>query len=340
MYHVGGIHVGASVAGVSWLVAFAWVATAARVGDPTSALLAVVVLAWSLVALTALITVCALPPLRVRFHDAFEASHRFGGWTAIALFWPLTAVSALSRPTGARDAAPLWVLASSWQVWMLLVMTSSIALPWLRLRRVPITVERPSSHAAIVRLDHGMTPPVVATMSISRHPLKDWHTFATLRIPNSSGYRLLVSRAGDWTSRFIDDPPTHVWVKGVPASSVLEMELLYERIVYVATGSGIGPLLGQVLAARVPARLIWSARAPRATYGDELVDRIEAAQPGAVVWDTAQRGKPDLVRLALRACEESAAEAVVVVSNKATTWSVVHGVERRGIPAVGPIFDS
>lgn len=131
-----------------------------------------------------------------------------------------------------------------------------------------------------------------------------------------------------------------MWVKGVPASSVLEMEVLFRRIVYVATGSGIGPLLGQVLAARVPARLIWSARSPRRTYGDDLVDRLESAQPGSLVWDTAERGKPDLLALARQAVEDSSAEAVVIVGNKATTWSVVHGVERLGIPAVGRICDS
>lgn len=337
IYHVGGLHVGAAIAGALWLVASTVVATTDRAIDPGSTSGTALVLAWALTALLVVITVCALPPMRVRHHDLFEATHRAGGWAAVALFWPLTVERALARPSA---GAPLTALLTSWQVWVLLVVTASVALPWLRLRRVPITVEHRSGHAALVRLDYGVTPPVVATMSISRHPLRDWHTFATVRVPGHTGYRLLVSRAGDWTGRFVDDPPTHVWVKGVPASSVLEMEVLFSRIVYVATGSGIGPLLGQVLEARVPARLIWSARSPRTTYGDDLVDRIEAAQPGALIWDTAVSGKPDLPRLTRQACEESDAEAVVVVSNKATTWSVVHGVERLGIPAVGPIFDS
>ena len=34
------------------------------------------------------------------------------------------------------------------------------------------------------------------------------------------------------------------------------------------------------------------------------------------------------------------AEAVFIVSNKAATWRVVHGMERLGIPAFGPIWDS
>jgi ferredoxin-NADP reductase len=159
--------------------------------------------------------------------------------------------------------------------------------------------------------------------------------------PGRSGYRLLISRAGDWTGRFIDDPPSHVWVRGIPVSAPMaKTALLYKRVVYVVTGSGIGPCLGQILADRVDARLVWSTRDPRATYGDALVDEVQAAQPDAFIWDTTERGKPDLVQLAHQACRDFGAEAVFVVSNKPTTTQLVHALERRGIPAFGPIWDS
>ena len=32
----------------------------------------------------------ALPPVRARIHNLFELTHRFGGWTWIAVFWALT----------------------------------------------------------------------------------------------------------------------------------------------------------------------------------------------------------------------------------------------------------
>jgi hypothetical protein len=89
-----------------------------------------------------------------------------------------------------------------------------------------------------------------------------------------------------------------------------------------------------------PARLVWSTRDPRATYGDDLVDQLERAQPDALVWDTTRSGKPDLVELAQRAYDDFDAEAVLIVSNKPATTHLVHAFERRGIPAFGPIFDS
>jgi hypothetical protein len=322
VHHIGGIHVGAALAGTAWLCAFVCVALMAD-GVPRTTL----ALAYAVAALAVVIVVCAAPVVRSRAHNVFELTHRFGGWTAIALFWALT------LDLGAGVA--------SWELWVLALLTASIAAPWLRLRRVPITVERPSSHAALVRFDYGVTPGVASAVGISRSPLREWHTFASVKTPGESGYRLLVSRAGDWTGRFIDDPPSHVWVRGVPTSAPMaQVEVLYNRIVYVATGSGIGPCLGQILDARVPAKLVWSVRSPRATYGDELVDMVEAAQPDALIWDTTERGKPNLFELAHQACQEFAAEAVFVVSNKAATWRVVHGMEHLGIPAFGPIWDS
>ena len=100
------------------------------------------------------------------------------------------------------------------------------------------------------------------------------------------------------------------------------------------------PALGQILARNVPAKLVWSVRSPRTTYGDALVDEVEAAQPDALIWDTTTHGKPDLVQLAHDACRDFDAEAVFVVSNKTATWRVVKGMERLGIPAFGPIWDS
>ena len=325
VHHIGGIHAGAALAGTAWLCAFTCVATVARVRAPANITVATLVLTYALVALAVVVVVCALPVVRGRAHNLFELTHRFGGWTAIALFWALL----------------LHLAAPAWQICLLALLTVSVASPWLRLRRVPVTIERPSSHAAIVRFDHGVTPAVASAVGISRSPLREWHAFATVTTPGRTGYRLLISRAGDWTGRFIDDPPSHVWVRGTPtAAPMAKVAVLYERVVYVVTGSGIGPCLGQILAARVPARLVWSTRSPRATYGDALVDEVEAAQPDAVIWDTTERGKPDLMRLAHQAYRDFDAEAVFVVSNKVTTWRLVHAFERLGIPAFGPIFDS
>jgi hypothetical protein len=89
-----------------------------------------------------------------------------------------------------------------------------------------------------------------------------------------------------------------------------------------------------------PGRLLWATRSPRKTYGDALVDEILGHQPDAVIWDTDVHGKPDMVELAHRLARDSDAEAVICISNRELTWKVVSGMESRGIPAYGAIWDS
>ncbi|MBC9713556.1 hypothetical protein H9Y04_13350 [Streptomyces sp. TRM66268-LWL] len=321
VYHFGGLHVGGALAGTCWFLALTVSITAT--GEGGAAVLAV---SYALIALLAVIVATALPPFRARFHDRFELIHRFGGWTALLLFWAHTLL--LARGPGEPG---IWVLAG---------VTFSVALPWLRLRKVDVAIERPSSHVALARFDHGVTPFAGSSTAISRSPLKEWHSFANVPSPGRPGFRLTISRAGDWTGSFIDDAPERVWVKGITTAGVANIETLFSKVVYMATGSGIGPCLPHLLAAEVPARLVWATRDPRKTYGDRLVDEILAVQPDAVVWDTGKDGKPDMVRLAYAAYRDFGAEAVICISNKKLTWQVVHGLERRGIPAYGAIWDS
>lgn len=334
VYHFGGLHVGAAIAGTLWFVALAGSQTySAAIGHnavPAPYLAICVMLAVLLVTMV----VTALPPLRPRFHNIFERTHRFAGWAVLALFWAQTVVSAADGPSGVSQ---LWAKPS---VWILAVLTISIALPWLRLRRVPILVERPSSHAALTTFNYGVTPFAGSSIPISLNPLLEWHSFANIPSPGRPGFRLIVSRAGDWTQSFIDNHPSHVWVKGIPVAGVASIVKLFTRVVWVATGSGIGPVLPHLLAQQVPAQLVWPTRSPRATYGDALVDEILAVQPNAIIWDTTVRGKPDMVGLADEAYSVFDAEAVICISNKKLTRQVVHGLERRGIPAYGPIWDS
>ncbi|WP_156723859.1 ferredoxin reductase domain-containing protein [Streptomyces apocyni] len=320
VYHFGGLHVGGALAGTLWFLALTVVVTAGG-GAP-----GVLVVSYALIALLVFIVATALPPFRSRFHDHFEKIHRFGGWGALLLFWAHTLL--LARGPGEPG------------IWVLALVTFSVALPWLRLRKVDVRIERPSSHVALARFDHGVTPFAGSSTTISRSPLTEWHSFANVPTPGRPGFRLTISRAGDWTGSFIDDAPSRVWVKGITTAGVANIETLFTKVVYVATGSGIGPCLPHLLAAEVPSRLVWATRDPRKTYGDGLVDEILSVQPDAVIWNTGTDGKPDMVRLAYAAYRDFGAEAVICISNKKLTWQVVRGLERRGIPAYGAIWDS
>jgi hypothetical protein len=337
VYHFGGIHVGGAISATLWFAGLvgSLAVYAIRGTSPVSPV--TLVIAAAILGLLGVITWSSRPAFRQRRHDRFERIHRLGGWSALLVFWGLT----ISLAADLRGAASLGAaLVGSPDPWLLGLVTFSVALPWLRLKKVPIEIVRPSSHVALTRFDHGVTPFAGSSTALSRHPLLEWHSFANIPWPDRGGFRLAISRSGDWTGSFIDDAPSHVWVKGIPTAGVANIEVLFKRVVYVATGSGIGPVLPHLLANQVPSRLVWSTRKPETTYGKALLDEILAVQPDPIIWDTDLAGTPDLVKLAYQAYVEFGAEAVICIANKKLTWRVVEAMEARGIPAYGAIWDS
>ncbi|WP_170559460.1 hypothetical protein [Ruegeria atlantica] len=331
VFHFGGLHSGGAVAGTIWfgflLFAMVW----NRVDGATAPSDLTLGLSATMVALMTIMVISALGPIRARFHNTFEKTHRFVGWTVLGLFWAQT-ISVTSDMGGMLLHSPAF--------WMLCLITLSILSPWLTLKRVKVRIEKPSNHAVIAQFDYGDTPFPGSSNAISHTPFGEYHSFANIPSPDQPGYRLAISRAGDWTGRFIDNPPKKVWVKGITTSGVARIEVLFKKVVYVGTGSGIGPILPHLLAKDVPNRLIWSTRSPRKTYGDALVDEIEANTEQPLIWDTDKDGKPNLSALAMQAVRDSGAEAVIVISNQKLTRKVVHDMESLGIPAYGAIWDS
>ncbi|MCV6597582.1 MAG: hypothetical protein OIF40_10935 [Mangrovicoccus sp.] len=331
VFHFGGLHIGGTVTGTLWLGFLLYAMVANRLSGAALPSDLSLGLSGAMIALLSMMIFTARPSFRARFHNAFEKIHRFVGWTVLALFWAQTL--SLIHDSGAA-------LFESPSFWMLCLLTLSILSPWLSLKRVKVEIEKPSDHVVIARFDYGDTPFAGSSNAIAHTPFGEYHAFANIPSPGQSGYRLAISRAGDWTGDFIDNPPSHVWVKGITTSGVARIEELFTKVVYVGTGSGVGPILPHLLKGMVPNRLIWSTRSPRKTYGDALIDEIEAHTEHPVIWDTDTLGKPDLSALALKAVRESGAEAVIVISNQKLTRKVVHDMESQGIPAYGAIWDS
>jgi hypothetical protein len=225
--------------------------------------------------------------------------------------------------------------------WLLIVATLSIASSWVFLRKVPVRSEVLSNHA--VRLHFDYTQPVNGSFTrLSKKPLSEWHSFAT--IPNTkaepNGYSLVVSNAGDWTKSTINEAPEHIWVRGIPTCGVMRIATLFNRVVVIATGSGIGPLLGHINQPSCPTQLIWSTPNPEVTFGSGIIKSIKANIPDAVIHDTKILGRPDLVKMGYNMAKASQAEAVIIIANEKITKKVVYGLQTRGIPAYGAIWDS
>lgn len=350
VYHFGGVHSGAGIAATVWFTLFnitllwGW-RTSMISGLPKNEFSFVVAITIILDLLLIMIVAFAHPNLRRQYHNTFEAIHRFAGWLAVLLFWihliVLTNLLEKSQEEPHRRLLGAALLRSP-AIYLLMLITISLIVPWLRLRRVPLRVEPLSNHASRWHFQYTNVELCSATR-VTDMPLKEWHSFASIPERDGTGFSIIVSNAGDWTKRMILNPPTKLWVRGIPTRGVLHIAPIFNKLVLVATGSGIGPVLSLLSARDIPCRILWSARDPIHTYAKDIIDEVFVADPQAMVFDTNGMGRndrPDLMRLAYRLYRESEAEAVFVISNQKVTEKLVFGLESRGVPAFAPIFDS
>ena len=341
LYHFGGIHSGAAISSLLWFVLYTVLVTLqfarGELRQP-----AILVLTYLLVVLFIAICVLAHPRFRGLFHNAFEAVHRFGGWLAVALFWVLSILSCHAESLAPGSDPMGKVVLKSPSFWLLLLVTFCIILPWLRLQKVPVHAERLSEHAVRLHFTYLKHARPVFGIRIATSPLSEWHSFANIPSANKQAFTCVISAAGDWTREQIANPKPAYWVRGIPVRGVLRMSVIFRKVVVVCTGSGIGPVLSLTNGTgRCPQlRILWSTPNPLQTFGQGLIDETKTADPNVVIWNTREKGRPDVIGLTYQMFAESGAEAVFVISNPALTRKVVYAMESRGIPAYGPIWDS
>ncbi|WP_299837069.1 hypothetical protein [uncultured Tenacibaculum sp.] len=333
VYHFGGLHSSSATMGTLWYFVFVWGIYKSLSNNVYQINNPIVIITTLILVLLVTIVIMALPKMRSKYHNQFEITHRIGGWSVLILFW----VQMLLFVQLESPSIPLW---NKLDFWILIILTTSVIIPWLRLKKVDINIDSPSNHVALTSFDYGVTPFAGSSTALSRNPLLEWHSFANVPAPDKTGFRLTISRAGDWTGKFISEKPNKIWVKGIPTAGVGNVDKLFKKVIWVATGSGIGPCLPHLLLNETPSVLIWSTRSPEKTYGEALVNEIKNVQPNAIIWNTDEHGKPDLVKLTYKAYKDFNAEAVICISNQSLTQKVVHSMEYIGIPAYGAIWDS
>lgn len=344
IYHYGGIHSGCGMAASMWFLLQSIIVTLDYMRNwKSTPWLLNLIISWFIVIMLIIIRYSAFPSLRHKFHNQFEAAHRYAGWSGLAVFWiHLFIVLILEQEKANRlnHYENFGVrLAKTPTFWLLLVNTSCGLVSWGRLRRREVVAETlgEGSIRRAIRLHFKYydMPPFYG-VKVSTNPLREWHSFAT--IPEKrGGFSILVSNAGDWTNEVVANPPKSLWVRGRPLHGLAYTSRLSKQIVVVATGSGIGPMLSLFASHVVPSRALWSTPNPLKTFGQDIIDDVYAADKDAVIWNTREHGRPDLVRLTMALVNECSAEAVYVISNKPVTSMLVVELQARGVNVVGVI---
>ena len=337
-HHYGGTHIGCALSAALWYCLFVALETLQVRDSPlTPSLSTDLATAWMFLLFIVLVCMTAIPRFRFRFHNAFERTHRFGGWTALLVLWIHTGVSTMNSPD-----VPVWGQPA---LYLLIATTALIILPWLRIRRVPITTELISARDLKLTFAYASMP-YTSTIRLSTQPLTEWHAFATIPVSASTA-NIVVSRAGDWTASLLANPPSHIYIRRPPTTNFLALAPTFTSLLLVATGAGVGPLLSllaspamaSMQAARKPVRVLWCAYEPHAPRWAFVIDAIRSTDAEPIIFDSRQ-GRPDVAFEAGECVAREGLEAVLVVSNPTVTREVIDEVRARGGAGYGAVFDS
>jgi hypothetical protein len=235
----------------------------------------------------------ALRPLRERFHNAWEYTHRFVGWGLVLDLVAHLGVKAATLPKGmlnfditfnnllmcyplARD------LFHTALPYLVIVIVISIFYVWFTVTKPKVKIIANKS-VAIVKFPGKPTLADGTFARISRNWWQ-WHAFSVALSDNSNPdkpeFALIIGKAGDWTNGLIGESvagnaPERLYIRGVNPPGFMHMHHAYKKgeihahyasrsslilgfaVVTVCTGAGIAPALPHITQHTSDIHLVW-----------------------------------------------------------------------------------
>ncbi|KAB5590993.1 membrane protein [Ceratobasidium theobromae] len=338
LHSIGGLHVGCAFATFVWIVFY--VVELGRLTPFNSSLdIALFITALVLPLGISVIITFALRPLRERFHNIWEFTHRFVGWFVVADLVAHLVLKActLSAP---RD------LFRTTLPYLTIVCIFSIFYVWFTVRRAKVSINANHS-VAIVKFQGRPTLEDGTFARISRNGL-EWHAFSVANTDfEKSEFSLIIGRAGDWTTKLIHDSvacraPEHLYIRGVNPPGFMHMHHAYKKVVTICTGAGIAPALPHIAQRTSDIFLVWIAKNHEKTYGKDVWNTVTSNLPSdqILLHDTGVSGRPDIASLIEKVAKQHEAEAVFVVSNDPYTILCANICWRLGLRCYGATRDS
>ncbi|KAH7335747.1 hypothetical protein B0J17DRAFT_53063 [Rhizoctonia solani] len=311
LHSIGGLHVGCAFGTFIWIIFYTvevW-----RIPSLNSSLdVGLLITATILPVGITIIILFALRPLRERFHNIWEYTHRYVGWTVVA-----DLVVHLGLKAATLDA-PTQLFYTSLP-YLTLTCIISIFYIWFTVRHAEISIQANRS-VAVVTFPGAPTMRSGTFARVSRDGFQ-WHAFSVAMTDlQKREFSLIVGRAGDWTTGLINDAlgsqgPERIYIRGVCPPGFMYMHHSYKKVVTVCTGAGIAPALPQIEQHTSDIMLIWIAKKHRKTYGETVWNTVTSNLPAnqVILHDTGVSGRPDIGSLIEKAAKAHGAEAVFVV---------------------------
>lgn len=348
VHYIGGVHASCATWGLLWIIINEWqqlgnpsdLLSMSVSGDPIS-----IAISSILLTLLVIIILTAIPPFRHKFHDTFEISHRYLGWSCLGIL--VLHQIRFQFIITLNQAYPLEALLTNPVLLMLVQVIFSVALPWMSMECFSnFRMHCPSEGVLIVTIPGRADVGSFARISLDGI---EWHSFSVAgtsfnkQTPESE-IHLIIGAAGDWTKNLIrqvekGNLPKRLWVRRVKPPGFMFSINAYSRVVVIATGAGIAPVLPHVRKNGDKLCIIWVGNNHQQTYGEEIWSLLNS-HSRCNIFDTGMHGRPNVEQLAIEAVRDFRAQAVFCVSNKAVTEKVVKTCLGKGIPAYGATWDS
>ncbi|GMP74410.1 hypothetical protein CsSME_00031836 [Camellia sinensis var. sinensis] len=284
------IHSSCGVSSIAWLVN----ALVLTLKDRENSSTGIVWVASTILSLLAFSALAAFPLVRHLHHNVFERTHRFAGWTALALLWAFIILTISYDPKTKSYSNQLGSrLIKQQEFWFTVAITLLIILPWLTVRRVAVKVSAPSTHASIIKFQEHI---------------------------------MLAGAVGDFTKSLVSNPPSHLWVRQVHFAGLPYLVNVYDRVLLVTTSWGICVFLSFLLQpCTANVCLIWVAKGIEQNFGKEIKDWVSGyPKEKVIVHDTAVLGRPNVSQMSVNTARNWKAEVVIVTSNPEGSRDVVN----------------
>nr|GMD06794.1 adenylate-forming reductase 03009 [Ipomoea batatas] len=333
---LGGIHSSCGISSVAWLI----YALALTLKDRENTSPEIIAVASAILSLLVLSCMAAFPLVRHLHHNIFERTHRFTGWSALGLLWAFIILTISYDPTTESYSNDIGSrLVKQQEFWLTLAITILIILPWITVRRVPVRISSPSGHASIIKFAGGIKAGILGRISPS--PFSEWHAFGIIS-DGKDEHMMLAGAVGDFTKSLVSNPPSHLWVRQVHFAGLPYLTNMYNRILLVATGSGICVFLSFLLQpCSAEVCLLWVTKGVEQNFGEEIKGMLSGhPKEKVIIHDTAVLGRPNVSQMSVDTAKRWGAEVVIVTSNPEGSRDVVDACKASGIAAFGPIWDS